>query len=208
MELCDFKPDLAMSITSQTLVGVNMDKYPIRHGNCFSVMTEKYYHIVEKYSGNSRAKEYFKYMHKDWRIVNFYAENLEKLIKDKIITWPVKILVRRGRGRRIALIHDERIPDEWYADRWCEACCPEELLPLTQRLRLERMTARGDRKVVTMSNGMKLVSMKLESKSRKLPDGFKFNVKLDMVNLMGIDVQAEMENIILEEMVRETKTRK
>jgi hypothetical protein len=36
-------------------------------------------------------------------------------------------------SERIGIIHDPRIPDEWYDKRYCEVCCPESLLPFPQQ---------------------------------------------------------------------------
>lgn len=82
-------------------------------GNCFSVMTAdgKYYDVV-----------------------NFYHEALEDMIKAGV-TWPFKI---SPIGPRTAVMHDARIPDDKYNDRFCEVCTPMDLLPITQRLRKSR----------------------------------------------------------------------
>ena len=119
----------ATSITSVTLVGIIEDKFPLIHGNCFGVKV--------KSEDN------------DYRIVNFYVENLEHVIKEKIIDWPIKIKILEN---RIAVIHDSKIPDEYYNQGFCTVCCPERLLPVTQKLlherqedRLERLTAPAGR---------------------------------------------------------------
>lgn len=48
----------ATHITSRTMIGVNMEKFPVKRGNCFSVKTEEGH---------------------EYRIVNFSVENLEEL---------------------------------------------------------------------------------------------------------------------------------
>lgn len=110
----------AVSITSQTLVGVSGTP-PFKRGNCFSVLAE------------GGEKEY--------RVVNFCLENLEALMW-KGLSWPIKILPI---SEQITIIHDKRIGDQWYMDRFCEVCCPEELLPLLQQAKLNRMDLRGER---------------------------------------------------------------
>ena len=76
------------------------------------------------------------------RIVNFYHENLEILLNSNIIAFPIKIhLLCEG----IGVIHDERIPDEFYNNRFCSVCCPEEYLPYPQRLEIWRDELSGHR---------------------------------------------------------------
>lgn len=101
----------AVKITSQTLVANN---------NCFSVETSD---------------------KKGYRIVNFYVEKLEELLKNKTVKWPVKI---KTIGEHTAVISDSRIPNDCYRTDFCETCCPRDLLPLPQQLRREREIARGD----------------------------------------------------------------
>lgn len=110
----------AIEITEQTLIGV-YGKPPHDRGNCFSVRTE--------------CGQHFK-------IVNFVHENLVEQTSSMGLDWPVQIGVLSD---RIAVIHDHRIPNDWYPDRFCEACCPKDLLTITQRLRIERDIASGRR---------------------------------------------------------------
>jgi hypothetical protein len=109
----------AKRISGWTLIGVNVNNYPVPHGNCFTVETEG----------------------KDYKIVNFSLENMEELNRLGV-EFPVKIhLLNDSR----AIIHDERIPTSWYDDRWCEVCCPESLLPYPQRLTHDREIMQGVR---------------------------------------------------------------
>lgn len=102
----------ATCVTSITLVGVE-GKPPLARGNCFSVRAED-------------GREY--------RVVNFVYENLEALLAEGL-EWPIDV---RTLDSRTAVIHDKRIPNEWYSTRFCEVCCPNSLLPLPQQLRQER----------------------------------------------------------------------
>jgi len=91
-----------------------------RGGNCFSVKTKD----------------------GEVRIVNFYYENLQILLNSTVIEFPIKVhLLCEGVG----VIHDERIPDQFYKDRFCEVCCPEGYLPYPQRLELWREDLSGHR---------------------------------------------------------------
>ncbi len=94
--------------------------------NCFSVLTTSGQH---------------------YRIVNFNHRNspfddhtgLETLLKNGL-TWPIKIAIL---GPGTAVIQDERIANEHYLTRFCEVCCPMDLLPIPQRLHKAREIAKG-----------------------------------------------------------------
>jgi hypothetical protein len=107
----------AISITSRTMIGTWGDP-PWTRGNCFRVMAD---------DGNV------------YRIVNFIYENLHELEKAGL-NWPIGIRVLSG---RVAVIHDRRIPANWYSSSFCEVCCPKDLLPLPQVLRHEREAQEG-----------------------------------------------------------------
>jgi hypothetical protein len=78
----------------------------------------------------------------EYRIVNFGYENMQELQR-RGLTWPVTCKVIGG---RTAVINDARIGDRWYDNRYCEVCCPQDLLPPQQLLQHERAIERGDRK--------------------------------------------------------------
>ena len=138
---------LATDITSVTLVGY-FGEFPRERGNCFSVSVggESYY-----------------------RIINFNYENLGKLIEDEIVSFPLKISkISDG----IAIIADERIPDEWYSKRFCETCTPSDLLPVPQKLKhfldIER-GVREEREIEIDGRKMKVVSIKVEPRIVHVP---------------------------------------
>jgi len=110
--MIEFKNNIkeVTNITTVTLVGYIKDTYPMERGNCFSV------ECSDK---------------QGYRIINFNYENLKELIKRKIINFPTKISTL---SESVAIIADERIPNEWYSNRFCETCTPKNLLPLTQQL--------------------------------------------------------------------------
>jgi hypothetical protein len=117
--MSDRKLARATSITYQTLLGT-WGTPPLAHGNCFYMATD---------DGH------------EYRIVNFVLENLEALLAAGL-TFPVDIAAL---DRGVAVIHDRRIPSEWYATRFCEVCCPQRLLPMPQTLRIEREIMQGVR---------------------------------------------------------------
>ena len=120
----------AVAITTVTLVARN---------NCFGVRTSD--------------KE-------GYRIVNFYHETLEELLKNKTVTWPIKIKIIGG---HTAVINDPRIPNDCYRTDFCETCCPFDLLPVQQQLRRERAIARGD---IVVGDGF--ITYKNTAPTRKL----------------------------------------
>ncbi len=134
----------ATRIEGCTLVGYMISEYPAKKGNCFSVSTD--------------CGGYYK-------IVNFSYENMVEAI-NRGISYPIKI---RQIGDKTAIVHDCRIPDDWYDARWCEVCCPESLLPVTQMLEHERQVSsgvrvnRGDAILINLGGAPKLPAK--ESKS-------------------------------------------
>lgn len=118
----------AVGIGETTLLGYLSDARPQEYGNCFGVHLE----------GNAGAM----------KIVNFNLENLDALVKEHGLTWPIKVaqLGIASYGYRIGVIHDERIDNRWYQTRFCEVCCPDELLPITQKLQHARDEALGARR--------------------------------------------------------------
>jgi len=125
-----YKFENATAVTCQTLVGVMSRDFPLQYGNCFSV------------SSDSTVR---------YKIVNFILENLQELLKQNVISWPVKILPISNRA---AVIVDERIPEEWYSKEYCEICCPFDLLPHNQQMTYVRKLLRGDIEEIECSNGI------------------------------------------------------
>lgn len=97
----------ATSITTCTLVGIGKGEFPLPRGNCFSVLADG----------------------SDYRILNFAYENMKEAI-NRGLTWPIKI---KALSECHAIIHDERISDNWYMTRYCETCTPKSLLPFPQK---------------------------------------------------------------------------
>lgn len=138
-----------VDIKGQTLIGVLKDKYPISRGNCFTAVCDK---------------------GKFHKIVNFNIENYEYIYSYLNDHLKIRELLS-GSEHSISIIHDSRVPDEWYDDRFCEVCCPERLLPLPQRLAHERGVENGSRveKDVNM-NGIKFTAIQTNySKYPQIP---------------------------------------
>ncbi len=108
------------AVGSVTLIGVS-GKPPFPSGNCFNLIGED---------------------DKTYKIVNFNHENLEHLMKQGL-TFPIQIKILSG---IIAVLHDKRIGNRWYSKSFCEVCCPDRLLPITQQLSHERDIEAGIRK--------------------------------------------------------------
>lgn len=107
----------AERITGATMMCVRYPTYPFPSGNCFSVLV---------------ATDRF-------RIVNFNLENLREAVK-RGVTWPIQI-VDLGEGR--AMIHDSRIPDDWYAKEFCTVCTPVYMMPIDQQAKRDRHVLQG-----------------------------------------------------------------
>jgi hypothetical protein len=139
---------LAKDVTRVTLVGYLHDKFPASRGNCFSVVTED---------------------DKHFRILNFNHENLEELERTNVFEWPLKILPLDSSH---AVICDERIPHEWYDEKFCSTCTPRNLLPLPQRLRQLRdiQSGRKTEKVIEIEGKKHIMTtIHVESKIVHVP---------------------------------------
>lgn len=133
-------------VTTRTLVGAYSEKYPYKHGNCFSMKCD---------NGHS------------YRIVNFVYENLTEAIK-RGVELPVRVLPLND---SVAVICDARIPENWYQPTFCRVCCPESLLPLPQRLIIQQELdcgARVNRECDRSDGGGTYIIT--ERDSSKLPD--------------------------------------
>ncbi len=119
-----------IEIGTVTCVGFLVENYPMEHGNCFT--------LIDEY-----AKEY--------RIVNFAYENLDWALKNKKITFPIRI---QPLSEKVALIDDIRIPSNWYGETYCEGCCPQELLTEPQKMEIERQKEREERIETKIEGGL------------------------------------------------------
>jgi hypothetical protein len=156
----------ANSITSVTLVGVLGDKFPLRHGNCFSVKTDD----GEK------------------KIVNFFYENLKHLI-DNGLTFPINI---ESISKHHAIIHDDRIPEDFYETRYCEVCCPTHLLPIPQQKARERLISSG-KLMVKQCGDYILEKMNVEAKMHPLKVKFTLEQHVPMEVKIVEDLKANPE---------------
>ncbi len=109
------------AIGMQTCVGVPSGKFPLSHGNCFSMNAEG----------------------KDYRIINFCCENLREA-QNRGVEFPIKLKkLKECTSEGIAIVFDERIPHSWCSDHYCEVCTPKDLLPHNQQMSHERAIAGG-----------------------------------------------------------------
>jgi hypothetical protein len=134
----------ATQVTRVTLVGFIIQDYPSPRGNCFS---------MEAQDGEQ------------YRILNFNHENLEKLLEEGKVDFPLD-LHKLGEG--VALLADPRIPDEWYARELCTTCTPRHLLSHPQKLRKHLQIQRGERtETVVEIDGKKMIvtTVKVEPKA-------------------------------------------
>lgn len=117
-----------------TLVGY-LGEFPRERGNCFDLVGE---------DGS-------------WhRVVNFGYENMKELMRRGLVDFPIKMYVMEPGA---AAVCDHRIPDDWYSDRFCETCTPRHLMPMPQRLKIQRQIDSGFREEhsVTTTEGKELI---------------------------------------------------
>lgn len=143
----------AIKLTKKTLIASSGGKYPLSMGNCFSLLSE---------DGN------------EYRVVNFILENLNYLIEHNKVNFPILILPL---SKNIAVVCDKRIPDKFYLSKFCEVCTPEELLPLSQRLKQLLDIQKGVRNEIKTELG-KIVSRKVEPKIRRVNTGWTYKINL------------------------------
>jgi hypothetical protein len=91
----------AVEYSGGTMVG-SFGKFPRTVANCFDIRDD--------------AGEY-------WRVVNFRWENLQELLRRRVVAWPVRC---ERVGERWVQIADTRIPEDWYSPL-CATCWPVEL---------------------------------------------------------------------------------
>ncbi len=139
----------ATAIGMQTQVGYIYEEFPHPRGNCFSLQCGK----------------------KEYQVLNFNVENLKELLKQGVVTWPLRCVKADSRN---CYIHDIRIPHHWYSDHICHVCTPLRLQSIQDQLRRFREFERGDRKKITDGplRGSEIVSTKIEAKRRTLDTKF------------------------------------
>lgn len=139
-----------LSFGSVTLVEFLGD-YPRESGNCFSLLTEEDAYV---------------------KILNFNHENLKKLIDDGVVSFPI-IISKLSEYK--AVIVDGRIPDEWYSNKFCEVCTPDDLLPLPQKIKHQLEIDRGNRVETNIEiNGEKFKQITI--KPKLLPGNYTINI--------------------------------
>lgn len=82
---------IATSIGEVSCVGIISKKFPLNHGNYFSIYIGK----------------------KQYEVANFWFENLEHLIKTNVVSFPINVKILNNRW---VLIHDSRIPHNYYSE--------------------------------------------------------------------------------------------
>lgn len=117
---------LCGGVGTVTLVGFHYrNPPPYRSGNCFSLYGK---------GGN-------------YRIVNFNHENLEYLLENGFLEFPIEVTPLGG---GVGIITDERIPEEWFSSEYCEVCCPRDLWPQPQKDRFNEKVESGEIEVMKM----------------------------------------------------------
>jgi len=152
-DIATFPVFYAVRTAEVTLMGTLRTDYPMESGNCFSVETDDGRH---------------------YRIVNFVYENMKEAFRRGTsddrwrpgVEWPLKCLEI---GNGTAIVHDLRIPTDWYAQRWCECCCPHDLLPMPQRLTTALRRESGE-ETVKMASGITVVCATMGERIRLPPD--------------------------------------
>jgi len=143
-------------VGSVTLVGVDTRKFPVSRGNCFS----------------AKIKD----EEKGVKILNMNYENLNYLLKSQIISWPIQIQIFDQ--SHYAIIDDDRVPKNYYQERYCSVCTPERLQSKEWRDDLAKRIRSGEvkRSIIRWSDGRKGYIDKVEFKARPTPLRGKFTL--------------------------------
>jgi hypothetical protein len=129
---------LATMIGGQTLVGSIGNTYPKSSGNCFGLIADK-----------------------EYRIGNMNVENLQYLIKEKIIDFPIEIDTLDDKR---ALITDEILPKDFIDKGVCTICFPYKYWTDEQKKIYEGRVASGE--IVELSDG--IIAYKFKQRSEPL----------------------------------------
>lgn len=159
----------ATGVGMVTLVGILSKEYPLASGNCFDL----------RFPGKQR----------DLRVLNFCAENLDELLKRKVISWPIQVVKATARH---CYIHDARIPNQWYAHHVCTTCTPLALLTVNQQLERYREFERGDRTKIHsgLLKGGEIVRTKVETKQRAIKVKWSIEAQEDLKSADPFDTTA------------------
>lgn len=173
-----------VEIGMQTLLGVNKSKYPVRHGNCFSMSADN---------------------GKSYRIVNFYVENLEEGIKRGKIELPVRLYILGDAEKsHTAIIYDTRIPTSWYRDDFCSTCTPVMFLPFPQRVERElkiesgAITINGNMCIERIGDGV--ADWRTEEEKKPIVYANYRPVVQEPIIFMGSEIEALMMEALREEL--------
>jgi len=112
----------AYSIGMCTLLGVIETKYPMKHGNCFDLENKDKSQSI--------------------KIVNFKLENLNYLLRNNIVSYPLEV---KKLSKRYGILVDKRIPKDFFDESYCEICCPRHLLLEHQQKRIQAELDSGKR---------------------------------------------------------------
>jgi hypothetical protein len=123
-----------------------------------------------------------------YKIINFHHENFDELFRTGVIEYPVNMKVLE---KGFAMLHDIRIPNEWYMTKTMTTTVPVKYYTIHQKAEYERGIERGN--IVDKRNG--IVSYKIDTPVKTLntkwspvkedPVKTKWDVSEDDVNKYG-----------------------
>jgi hypothetical protein len=120
-DITKLETSYATSVGYVSCVGCMGNKYPKNYGNYFSLVT-------------SKGKQY--------EIANFWYENLEYLLENNVVSYPLEIKVL---DKKWAIIHDTRIPDNFYSETSYRA--PTKYWSIKQLAQRRRKIETGEIKI-------------------------------------------------------------
>lgn len=164
-------------IQGHTCVG-SFGDYPRQHGNCFSSKLRRYPSSV--------------------RIINMLLENIEHLVKTKVLSWPIQ--VDQIDGTNIAIVNDERIPKEYYYvshdGGYCPVCTPWRYQTPAWRKQWAAKIKSGDVQISKSKDGMRIIKQKFPASNKPLKT-LPFKVTLVANRTYGIPSDSAVKGVPL-----------
>lgn len=161
--LNDYEDDIAPSVEMMSCVGgIHIPgvkvKFPLNHGNYFSVLV-----------GESKA---------EYEIVNMWYEDLQHLIETNVVSFPLKV---KKLTNRLAIVFDPRVPPPFISEISYRA--PQKFWSLAALTKRQLDIDSGRIKIVDRGDGFIFETSEIKSTRRTLKTGWSMEAMDDITNI-------------------------